>query len=237
MIRKCKLAVVVALLSGCGAETAVVAIGYIAPIGGDFTQDTDLSTPQLEAGAPKKFINIQIGDGWDQFYDTKFEVTGTTNLDGFDANCTAFTGLVSERSITSFIPGTQKVCFKGSFRNESTLELSDGRRLLRNFPLNLDSGSWVNINDVTQIFKFDRIVGNTFSGCEIAGSQVTPVIGEFISSDIDNGVLASIKSLVVQRASGTQLFTGQFEGASGIRLSSNGKQILLQRQKNEVLCQ
>ena len=223
------------LLSGCGAETAALAIGYIAPIGGDFNQDTYLATPQLEGNG--KVINIQIGAGWDQFYDTDFEVTGTTNLDGLVTSCPDFTGIVAMRNFTAFIPASGKVCFKGHFDNESTLVLSDGRRLLRNFPVDLKTGSWVNINRNSQRFKFDRVVGNTFSGCEIVSNVITPVVGEFVPSDINNGVTASITSLIVQRGTGSEVFSGQFEGASGIRLRSQGKEILLQRQAVEVACQ
>jgi hypothetical protein len=237
MLRTSLLAVVLLALQGCGAETAAIAtIGYIAPIGGDFTLDTDPSTPQLETGGIGEVINIQIGPAWDQFYDTKFEVTGTTNLADLGAACPEFTGLVDERSLTAFIPATGKVCFSAHFDNESTLVLSDGRRLLRNFPVTLDVGSWVNINDARQVFRFDTVTGTAFSGCELKGSSITPVAGEFIEADIRNGVLASIKFLTVQRASGAENYSGFFEGASGLRLKSGRSEILLQRQRGEPTC-
>ncbi len=237
MFRMLLLAAVVASLPGCGAETAALAsIGYIAPIGGDFTLDTDPSTPQLERGQRSQVINIQIGPAWDQFYDTEFEVTGTTDVDDLSKICPQFTGLVAERNMTAFVPATGKVCFKADFDNESTLILDDGRRLLRNFPVNLDAGSWVNVNDGKQVFRFDQVVGTVFSGCELKVGAVTPVLGEFIAADIDNGVIASIKSLAVQRAAGAKTYSGTFEGASGIRLRLGKEEILLQRQMAEPSC-
>ncbi len=238
MTRGIVLAWLAALLSGCGAETATVAaIGYIAPIGGDFTHDTDPMTPQLEAADPPETINIQIGDGWDQFYDTKFEVTGTADITGLPAGCEQFVGLVDERGISAFKTGTSTRCFDGEFLNESTLKLTDGRLLLRDFPVVLDAGTWVNIRDDRQQFVFDRVVGTSFSGCEIVNGHVTPVIGEFVASDIANGVLASVKSLVVQRAGGPESYSGTFEGASGIRLNGSGGEILLQRRNVVTKCQ
>lgn len=237
MFRALLLTGIVIGLCGCGAETAAVAtLGYIAPIGGDFTLDTDPATPQLERGQLDQVINIQIGAGWDQFYDTSFEVTGTTDLDDLAKACPQFTGMVVARSLTALIPENGKVCFKARFENESTLVLDDGRRLLRNFPLNLDVGSWVNVNDGSQLFRFDQVAGTTFSGCEMKDGKLTPVAGEFISSDIDNGVFASIKSLTVQRVSGEETYTGVFEGASGMRLQRGNAELLLQRQTAEPSC-
>jgi hypothetical protein len=223
-------------LSGCGAETAVVAsIGYIAPIGGDFNEDTDTTTPQLESSG--KVINIQIGDGWDQFYDTRFDVTGTTDLDGLIDSCSSFTGIVDQRHIDAFSSGSNSICFSGDFENESTLVLDDGRRLLRNFPIDLASGSWENIDNSKQLFKFDAVAGNSFTGCEIADNSITPVTGVFTASDINNGVLASIPQFTIQRSTGSEQYTGEFRGASGIILSSADKQIKLQRKDRISSCQ
>lgn len=50
-------------LCGCGAETAAVAtLGYIAPIGGDFTLDTDPATPQLERGNAALLLQRQTAE-------------------------------------------------------------------------------------------------------------------------------------------------------------------------------
>lgn len=224
-------------LPGCGGETlALASIGFIAPIGGNFNEDGDLSTTALEATG--HVINIQIGTEWDQFYDTRFNVTGTTDLNQLELKCPEFSGTVDGKTLTAVSASDSTTeCFSATFANESRLILDDGTQLLRNFPINLSEGTWVNINRESQEFKFEQQFDNSFSGCEIENSVITPVNGTLTQADVSSGVLAAIPQLNIQKAKGSEIFQGKFEGSSGIVLKKSGKEIRLQRRKKESECQ
>lgn len=224
------------ILAGCGAEALVLAnLGFIAPIGGDFNEDADPSTVALEQTG--RVINIQIGDTWDQFYDSKFGVTGTTDLDSLAA-CASFTGEVKERTLTAYPKGKPDTrCFTAEFENESVLLLNDGTRLMRNFPVDLTTGVWVNINNEDQLFKFESLIDTSFTGCEIFKGEKTPLAGLLTLPNIDAGIFATIDSLMVQRPHGGELFSGSFHGASGIRLNSGQDELRLERREIIASCQ
>jgi hypothetical protein len=226
------------LIACGGGELAVIAtLGYIAPIGGDFNEDGDVDTPALEATGHA--VNIQIGEGWNQFFDSEFEVTGTTDLEQYAAVCPEFTGEVSERNFTAFTqvdPST--VCFQGEFENESVLVLDDGTRLLRDFPIDLRTGVWVNINDENQLFKLEEDLGNnTIGGCEIVSGAVSPVVGSFVQSDVASGIIASIDSFTIQHDDEDLSFTGNFQGVSGIKLTNGETELLLERRDQTASCE
>ncbi|MGF1546753.1 MAG: hypothetical protein ACFCUG_05470 [Thiotrichales bacterium] len=237
-----------ALLAGCGggAEIVLATLGFVAPIGGDFNEDGIPATPALDATGLA--INIQIGTGWNQLYDEKFVIVGFYGLSDKKSRCTAFNGDVNGRSVVAYedddqngVRGAQ--CFRGTFENESVLVLADGRRLLRNFPLDLTTGVWSDIRDSNRKFRFEQLLDpatpgsqGSFSGCELRGATVTAVQGVFTRSDVANAIFAGIDQLTIQRVAGDEIWSGAFVGNSGLRLTRGTQELLLERRAESASC-
>ena len=248
MIKKTGLSVtVISFLTACGGGAGVAALanlGFIAPIGGDFTLDEDPSTLGLDiSSGNEKSINIQIqtepqtDEQWDNYFFESFEITGSNSDLLIGEECLNFNGTVRGFEVSAVSASDPEIlCFEGNFENEIVLRLSDGSRLMRReFFVDLTTGTWVNINDESQRFVFDSS-SNLFSGCEITANDTSIVTGELVDTDLNQGTVAFISELLVQRASGTQAYTGKLRGNSGLVLTSGDEEIRLERRDQESNC-
>lgn len=214
----------------CGGD-AIAVLGFIGPAGGDFRVDAAPATPglqdRLDCGVDPCRINVQVatttnpgtGSPWNRFHDTAFDVTGTSNLGTPDCPANG-TGRVAGEVITL---GN---CFRGRSVNVIEMVSDDGRtRLFFNFQPVMEEGVWVDIRDDRRRFKFTSDVG----GCQLTSPATTPVDLVLTPTDLARGTPARVNAMTVRRASGNEVWSGEFYGVSGVRLRSDEAFLELQR--------
>jgi hypothetical protein len=249
------------VLSSCGGESAVAVIGYIAPAGGDFVLGADKSTVQFDAancdatGQTQDDCRVNVAldtqstkpgttDHWNQYYDSRFAVLATGRLvpDGSPGGnpCTD-----AGKPISGTVDGDRLdlgACFQGHFVNPNLVRSDDGERFLwfPNFLPNLPEGVWVDIRDERHVFRF---TGDSL-GCEILGGVVSKVVvkiarANFADSSANPVVpFTRVTSFDIERSGGTESWSGDFVGASGMRLSAGGTELQLQRKPSAAVdCQ
>ncbi len=243
------LSVATLLLGGCagGAEVALATLGFIAPIGGTFSEDGDLTTPALDDTGFGITLNVDISVQQNPLYLTDFAVSGFNSLQDASDGCGNILGQITGTQVIAYedkngVRGAE--CFRGQFANANVLVLADGRRLLRNFSPDLTSGVWQDIRNSNRRFRFDEQVvpanagaQGSFAGCELAGSVITPVQGAYTASDVGNGVYPPrIDTFIIQRAAGGEIWSGEIVGLSGIRLTQGNRELLLERRNETASC-
>jgi hypothetical protein len=218
-------------VAACGGDVIAV-LGALGAAGGVYTFDADPTTAKLETRRSEiadqvLFISIQIdGDNnglGRNFFDESFPVTVTGGSLG-GADCTNTKGRVNGDRLEL---GT---CFQGRFENVNRVVSDDGKVVLRfdNFNPNLSTGIWVDIQNTSRRIKFT----SDTTGCELNGStptgnQVTLVQ---VDSDSSTGVYNSVQTFTL----GNKVWaTGEYVGASGLRLTGTPETLELERRRDD----
>lgn len=230
----CTLAAVAALAS-CGGETLAV-LGFIGSAGGDFVVDADPNTAGLQrkAGCAQGDCRINVSFdpplGDERLYASTLSVRATGDVGGAANACNDVPGRIAGRRLEL---GS---CFQGEFKSLNEVLSDDGqtRLFFDNVSPSIDEGVWFNIHDSNQRFKFTS--GQT--GCERVGSASTPLTVDIQLSDTEATPpsFAGINNLTIQRTTGAEVFSGQFVGISGMRLTRAGQTLELERRRGTETC-
>jgi hypothetical protein len=224
-------------VAACGGGSEVVAIlGSLGAGGGNWFVDADTGTSGYQprtncgpGGAEVCVVNINPGT----LYERNYAVTGGGNFPGCD---TSPTGTVTD-AVNVSIPG----CFVGRFLSVNEALSTDGKmHMYFDFFPDLATGVWVDINDDGHRFVFN----GSASGCEITGATKRALtltiegsnFGDFAAGNVGTLVSETVIPTLTIEGPPSRTFSGQFVGASGLRLTRSGETIELQRHDQTGNC-
>lgn len=186
-------------VADCGGERCTFSFGVDAPI------DPNTGLPEFD------------------LYGTGYAL----RVNGPLANCNNVAGRVDGRSV---LLGN---CITGQYVNPNEIRSDDGKTVLyHDFFPNLTDGVWVDVNDAEQRFKFTSSV----AGCEITTTGTKPLQMLVTPSNYSTLVFGDPNTPLKARTVVTSLavtggatWTGEFIGASSMRLVSGGRSIEVER--------
>lgn len=220
-------------LVACGGGEILAIVSFVGSAGGDWQVDDPALAgfqSRSDCGVPANqdcAVNIQIS-GVRSLYGTDFNVTYTGNLPGCPSGSgadPAKAGTVSGQRIT--LPD----CFTGRYVTINEALSDDGsiRAFFDSEVPNLTEGVWVEIQDEQRRFKFtsDPFVRDTtdVAGCELTSPATTPASLTVAAADIGAGRLQTELTLTVAG----EVWSGSFEGISGMKLTRGTEVLALQR--------
>lgn len=222
------------LLAACGGgvgELLLVA-GFLGSGGGQYFQD-DNTLPGFQVadcGGEACTLTVNLEAPEFDLYATAYGV----RVNGPLPNCNDVGGRVEGRNVRL---GS---CLTGSYVNPNEIRSDDGKTVLfHDFFPNLSEGVWVDVNDAGQRFKFT----STLAGCEItaAGKKplqvvVTPSNYAALVFGDPNTPLQPRTVITSLTVTGGASWTGDFIGASSMRLQSGGRSIELERRDQAADC-
>ena len=216
-------------LTACGGGAVLAVLGTLGAGGGDWYVDANNNQAGYQvradcgAGNDICVININPPD----LYQRNYPIVVSGNFGGCAGTPN---GNVSD-AVNVSIPG----CFVGRFLSVNEMVSSDGtvRAFCDSFP-DMTEGVWVDIQDDTHRFVFT----SNALGCEIVGSTKRPLslsiqtsnFGQFAQGFAATLVPKTLVSTLTIPGAAARTFSGEFVGASGLRLSRSGETIELQRQ-------
>lgn len=238
-------------LGACGGGEVVAVLGSLGAGGGDWLVDADpdsagyqprfsCGVDQTGDGQPDELCNININPG--SLYERDYEVQGGGN---FSAGCqNEPEGRVTD-AVNVSVPG----CFVGTLLSVNEAVSTDGRvRAYFDFSPDMASGVWVDIHDENHRFVFNPDAegdgsGHGFrsTGCELTGTSRQSValtvqtsnFQDFALGQRDGPAVALIPRTTVQaltiQGTPARSFSGEFVGASGLRLVRSGETLELRR--------
>jgi hypothetical protein len=237
-------AVTVALLAGCGGgalESAVV--GFLGTGGGQYFQDDPQVTgfQPVDCGGQPCALTLAVDAPPDPNTGVPapvlFGASYAIKASGELPNCSNASGRVEGRRVTI---GS---CFSGQYASVNELVSDDGKlHLFNDFFPDMTTGVWVDVNDSSRRYKFIAFANSTATGCEITSSgsraaTMSVVVSNYGTVAFDPGTplipATRIDSLAVQ---GGDRWTGDFVGASGMRLSNGAVSIDLERRNETASC-
>ena len=232
----CSFAALLAL-AACGGDAAVAILGTLGAGGGDWLVDANPTLagyqPRTDCGSSgTDLCRININPG--TLYERNYAVTGGGN---FNSTCAGSPAGTVSNSVDVSVPG----CFVGRMLSVNEALSTDGSvRAYFDFSPDMATGVWVDIHDDGHRFVFT----NNSSGCEFAGASQRPlslVIQASNFRDFADGIAptlvseTAVQTLTIQGTT-TRSFSGEFVGASGLRLTRSGETIELQRRDQVGSC-
>ncbi len=223
-------AVGVAALAACGGGEVLAVLGTLGAGGGDWLVDAQ---PAVAGYQPLR----TCGDGGNQpcritifpgsLYERDYAVVGGGNFGG----CVASPAGQVRNAVDVTIPG----CFTGTIVSVNEAVSGDGQlRAYFDFDPDMVSGTWVDIHDDTHRFVFF----DDANGCESVGGTRRPLTYTIERSNFGALAEGPAPAVVIARTTVSSLtvstptartFSGEFVGASSLRLSRSGETIELQR--------
>lgn len=221
-------------LAACGGGAVLAVLGSLGAGGGDWFVDAAPDTagyqPRRDCGGQVCTININPGE----LYKRDYSVTGSGTMSGC-ANLPQ--GTVSD-AVNVSIPG----CFTGRLLSVNEAVSNDGRiRAYFDFFPDMSAGVWVDIHDENHRLVF---TGNS-AGCELSSGTRRPLTLAIELSNYRDVAEQDPPPVLVPRTRVSRLtiqgspareFTGEFVGASGLRLARSGETIELQRRDLQGSC-
>jgi len=222
-------------MAACGGDVIAV-LGALGAAGGNYPLDANSATAKLETrpsdpnnpNSDPLAITITIdgaaqGQLGQNLFDESFPVTVVSGSLG-GADCTNTKGTVTGDRLDL---GS---CFRGRYENVNRVVSDDGKVVLRfdQFNPNLSTGIWVDIQNTSRRIKFT----SNSAGCELKGSaptgnQVTVVQ---VDSNPNTGVYNSVQNFTI----GSKVWaTGEYVGASGLRLTGTPEMLELERRRDD----
>lgn len=226
-----------AFAGACGGGTEILAVvGFLGTGGGQYYLDGAAAGFQpVTCGALPCALTINVdlppdpntGVPPDVLYGTGYGIRVSGNV----PNCANVTGRVEGSQVTL---GS---CLTGQYVSVNEIRASDGRSFFNDFFPNLASGVWVDIANPDRRFKF---TSNT-AGCEITAAGRRSVTMAVVVSNYGTVAFAPttpvIASTRISRlAVGSETWSGEFVGASGMRLTSGASTLQLERRNLADRC-
>jgi hypothetical protein len=222
-------------LGACGGDAAVAILGTLGAGGGEWFIDAAPSTTGYQradcSGAACEIIFS------DHFYERSYAET----ISGNDpAHCNG----VHDGTVTDAVNISVPQCFVGRFLSANEALSTNGQvHLYHDFDPRMSEGVWVDIRDDGHRFVFNGN-GVIDTGCEITGSSKNNL--DFTVSRSNFLAIAqggtpvpvtktTVQALTIQGTT-TRSFSGEFVGASGLRLTRSGETIELQRRDQIGSC-
>lgn len=231
----CAAAGAAALVVACGGEV-LAALSFIGSAGGDWRVDDPALAgfqQRQNCGAQSNescAINIQP-IGTQSLYASDFALSYTGNLPGCPAVART-DGRATGKRIS--LPG----CFSGQYLTINEALSDDGtvRAFFDTSVPDLTTGVWVEIQDGRRRFKFkNNPVAQdvtAIQGCELT-TPPTTVTATVSAASIDAGRL---QTTIAPFTIGTQTWSGEFVGLSGMRLVRSGEGLELERRNESGSC-
>lgn len=223
---------VAAVVAACGGEV-LAALSFIGSAGGDWRVDDPAQAgfQQRQNCGPGQNdscrINIQP-IGTQSLYASDFALSFTGSLPGCPAVART-DGRATGKRIS--LPG----CFSGQYLTINEALSDDGtvRAYFDSSVPDMTSGVWVEIQDGRRRFKFsNNPVARDITailGCELT-TPATTVTATVSAASIDDGRLQTV---INPFTIGTQAWSGEFVGLSGMRLV-RGSEVLELERRNEA---
>lgn len=221
-------------LAACGGGAAIAVLGSLGAGGGDWFVDADNTAagyqPRRNCGGQTCTININP----ESLYQRDYAITAGGTLPGCSGS---HAGTVSD-AVNVSIPG----CFTGRFLSVNEMVSNDGQlHAYFDFFPSMSTGVWVDIQDDSHRLVFT----SNAAGCEVNGTTKRTLTLAIQNSnfrsyanDTPTPTLVSNTSITRLTIQGTPVreFTGEFVGASGLRLTRSGETIELQRRDLQGNC-
>jgi hypothetical protein len=226
-----------ASIAACGGGTEILAVvGFLGTGGGQYYLDGAAPGFQpVTCGTSPCALTIGVdlprdpntGLPPDVFFGAGYAVRVSGNV----PNCDNVGGRVDSRQVTL------GACLTGQYVSVNEIRASDGRSFFNDFFPNLTTGVWVDIQNPDRRFKFTS--GSV--GCEITAAGRRSVTMAVVVSNYGTVAFAPATTLIpatrVDRlVVGSETWSGEFIGASGMELRSGTSRLLLERRDQPDRC-